>query len=286
MIQGIPFWKVESIGNDFVLFHEEDILACAGNDPETFIRQLTISASERRFGIGSDGVLIIARDGNDLRLRMFNPDGTEDFCGNGLRCAAVHATKQGWVGEQFVIHHHGIDVPTRVCGEGCIETQLATASYAPEVVPVNFRENPGDTFDRNPLWQGMNIDASSLSTGSTHTIVWQGSLPEDEEFFHLGPLIENDAQFPERTSVIWAVETAPMKLQIRIWERGAGETLGCGTGASAAAVDYLRRQNIGGSVEVTSKGGSVQISAPSWDAPLLVRGVAEELFVGSYIFDR
>ena len=286
MIQGIPFWKVESIGNDFVLFHEEDILACAGNDPETFIRQLTISASERRFGIGSDGVLIIARDGNDLRLRMFNPDGTEDFCGNGLRCAAVHATKQGWVGEQFVIHHHGIDVPTRVCGEGCIETQLATASYAPEVVPVNFRENPGDTFDRNPLWQGMNIDASSLSTGSTHTIVWQGSLPEDEEFFHLGPLIENDAQFPERTSVIWAVETAPMKLQIRIWERGAGETLGCGTGASAAAVDYLRRQNIGGSVEVTSKGGSVQISAPSWDAPLLVRGVAEELFVGRYIFDR
>ena len=286
MIQGIPFWKVESIGNDFVLFHEEDILARAGNDPETFIRQLTISASERRFGIGSDGVLIIARDGNDLRLRMFNPDGTEDFCGNGLRCAAVHATKQGWVGEQFVIHHHGIDVPTRVCGEGCIETQLATASYAPEVVPVNFRENPGNTFDRNPLWQGMNIDASSLSTGSTHTIVWQGSLPEDEEFFHLGPLIENDAQFPERTSVIWAVETAPMKLQIRIWERGAGETLGCGTGASAAAVDYLRRQNIGGSVEVTSKGGSVQISAPSWDAPLLVRGVAEELFVGRYIFDR
>ena len=283
MIQGIPFWKVESIGNDFVLFHEEDILACAGNDPETFIRQLTISASERRFGIGSDGVLIIARDGNNLRLRMFNPDGTEDFCGNGLRCAAVHATKQGWVGEQFVIHHHGIDVPTRVCGEGCIETQLATASYAPEVVPVNFREDPSNTFDRKPLWQGMNIDASSLSTGSTHTIVWQGSLPEDEEFFHLGPLIENDAQFPERTSVIWAVETAPMKLQIRIWERGAGETLGCGTGASAAAVDYLRRQKIGGSVEVTSKGGSVQISAPSWDAPLLVRGVAEELFVGRYL---
>jgi diaminopimelate epimerase len=175
-----------------------------------------------------------------------------------------------------------VDVATTVCGEGCIETQLATASYDPAVIPSAFRDNPEQTFRRKPLWQGLDLDASSLSTGSTHTIVWVDQLPGDEEFQHLGPRIENDAQFPERTSIIWAKEVAPMRLEIRIWERGAGETLGCGTGASAAAVDYLRRQNMGGSVEVISKGGSVQVSAASWDGPLLVRGTAKELFRGDY----
>ena len=273
---------MESVGNDFVLVHQTDVDERAGGDLELFLRELAISASERRFGVGSDGLLVIGRDGANLKLRMFNPDGTEDFCGNGLRCASVHATLQGWVGEQFVISHHGINVPTRVCGEGCIETQLSVASYEPKDVPAAFHDYPEQTFRRKPLWEGLNLDASSLSTGSTHTIVWVDELPGDEEFSELGPRIENDAQFPERTSVMWAKETAPMRIQIRIWERGAGETLGCGTGASAAAVDYLRRQNIGGSVEVVSKGGSVQIAAPSWDAPLLVHGSAKELFKGEF----
>lgn len=279
----IPFWKVESVGNDFVLVHEDDARRLAGGDYEAFLNKLAISASERRFGVGSDGLLVLGQAGSNLNLRMFNPDGSEDFCGNGLRCAAVHATGQRWVGERFVIHHHAEDVPTRVCGEGCVETQLNAASYDPIRIPVRFRENPDVTFNRNPLWQGISAAGSSLTTGSTHTILWPAGLPEDEEFFAQGPLIENDPQFPERTSAIWAHETSPMHLEIRIWERGAGETLGCGTGASAAAVDYLRRKRSGGSVEVTSKGGSLQISAPSWDAPLLVRGVAKEIYRAEYI---
>jgi diaminopimelate epimerase len=279
----IPFWKVESVGNDFVLVHHSDVVERAAGDIEGYLRSLAISASERRFGVGSDGLLVLGPDDRNLILRMFNPDGTEDFCGNGLRCAAIHGTSQGWVGESFIIHHHGVDVPTRVCGEGCIETQLARASYKPEDIPAAFHDNPELTFRRNPLWSGLDLDASSLTTGSTHTIVWVDKLPEDEEFFHLGPRIENDSQFPERTSVIWVHEVAPMKLEIRIWERGAGETLGCGTGASAAAVDFLRRREIGGPVEVVSKGGAIQVAAPTWDAPLVVRGTAKELFRGEFV---
>jgi len=164
-------------------------------------------------------------------LRMFNPDGTEDFCGNGLRCAAVHATGQGWVGERFVIHHHGSDVPTTVCGEGCIETQLGSASYKPEDIPSSFHENPQQTFVENPFGTGLIWTPAPLSTGSTHTIVWVDNLPGDEEFFQLGPRIENDAQFPERTSIIWAHETAPMKLEIRIWgARRRAKRLAAGRG--------------------------------------------------------
>lgn len=279
----IPFWKVESVGNDFVLVHEDDARRLSGQAYEGFLNRLAIQASERRFGIGSDGLLVVGPAGHDLNLRMFNPDGTEDFCGNGLRCAAVHATRQGWVGESFIIHHHGQAVPAQVCGEGCVETRLGVASYAPDQVPVHFRDEPDKTFDRRSEWPGLDASFSSLSTGSTHTIVWAGALPDDDDFSRLGPLIEDDQQFPERTSVIWTREIAPMRLEIRIWERGACETLGCGTGASAAAVDYLRRQNIGGSVEVTSKGGTLQISAPSWDAPLLVRGIAKEIYRGTLV---
>lgn len=277
----IPFWKVESVGNDFVLVHEADVRASAGADFEEFLRRFTVQVSERKFGIGSDGLLLVAPSGENLNLRMFNPDGSEDFCGNGLRCAAVHATSQGWVGDRFVIHHHGRDVLALVCGDDCVETQLEQASYRAEDVPVRFLSEPEKTFDRSPLWAGMPVSGSSLSTGSTHTIVWVDELPGDEEFFRLGPLIENDPQFPERTSVIWTREASPMHLSLRIWERGAGETLGCGTGASAAAVDYLRRRNQGGTVEVVSKGGALQITAPSWDAPLTIRGIAKEIYRGS-----
>lgn len=279
----VPFWKVESVGNDFVLIHEDDAKRLAEGDFVAFIRHLTIKSSERKFGVGSDGLLLVTPRGQDLDLRMFNPDGSEDFCGNGLRCAAVHATNQGWVGEQFVIHHHGHDVAATVCGDDCVETRLDPATYDPESVPVYFREAPEQTFDRRPIWSGLDLPASSLSTGSTHTIIWAGRLPGDEEFLRLGPLIENDPQFPERTSAIWTEEVAPMRLRLRIWERGAGETLGCGTGASAAAVDYLRRTGRSGTVEVASKGGTLEVSAASWDAPLTVRGIAKDIYRGIFL---
>jgi diaminopimelate epimerase len=94
----------------------------------------------------------------------------------------------------------------------------------------------------------------------------------------LSPLIENAPQFPLRTSVIWSHEVAPMKLEIRIWERGVGETQGCGTGSSAAAIDYLRRLGKGGTVEVSNPGGSVWVTAKTWHSPISVLGEAREVF--------
>lgn len=91
MIQ-VPFWKVESIGNNFPLFHLDD-LGAAGGDVEAVLPKLAVLASDARFGIGGDGILVVSMEGPDLRLRMFNPDGSEDFCGNGIRCAVVHARR-------------------------------------------------------------------------------------------------------------------------------------------------------------------------------------------------
>lgn len=267
----IPFWKVEAIGNDFPLVHEEDILNLSQPD-------LARAMAERRFGVGGDGLLVLGQREGDLMLRMYNPDGTEDFCGNGLRSAAFHAHKHGWVGERFRIHHHGRDVSVVLDGEA-IRTDIGRATYQPLAIPADMTEDEmfgGAAF-------GDVRHASVLSTGSTHVVI-HGPLPTDAYFVHKSPEIETDARFPERTSVIWCEQTRERTLRIRIWERGVGETLGCGTGSSAAATDFMRRHGIAGPITVHNPGGTVVIDAESWDAPLVISGTAEEVYQGVYLF--
>ena len=171
---------------------------------------------------------------------------------------------------------------TRIDG-GLVCTQLGVASYRPDDIPARFSVDPENTFDR-VVWDdgSMSIRGSALTTGSTHTII-PGPLPDDATIAELGPKIENASQFPNRTSVIWTEVVEPMVLRIRIWERGVGETQGCGTGSSAAAVDYLRRIGRGGTVEVRNPGGSVWVTAQTWDAPVSVKGGAREVFEGGWL---
>jgi diaminopimelate epimerase len=347
----LPFWKVQSVGNDFPLIHLEDLVPKAelvtpsvipdvtlvefdGNiaqlhelvrrEPDAVKRaslekhaadfearrdryvailgsglsseetvpppsldfrlaELAVRMADRRFGIGGDGILAVAMEGEALRLRMFNPDGTEDFCGNGLRCAALHAHALGWVGEKMTIRHLDEEVPTEILGAGMIRTLLPPASYEPERVPLIGRRIFNET-----VWSGMDsgmplsLFGSALTTGSTHVIILTAELPDDDTFFAISPKIEHDPQFPQRTSVIWSREVAPMRIRIRIWERGAGETLGCGTGSSAAAVDYLRRKSAGGTVIVENPGGEVSVTLDSWESPITVEAVAETVYEGVF----
>lgn len=307
-MQKIPFWKLQAIGNDFPLVHLEDIRNAVNFAAQTepavpeaaptaalqppaadavtgYLSELAIAICDRRFGIGGDGILAVGMEGEALRLRMFNPDGTEDFCGNGIRCAAVHAHAIGWVGNTFTVLHLDRQIPTEI-GEGRVRTTLGSADYHPERVPTKAY---GELFNTT-VWSGidsgqpLSLFGSALTTGSTHTVIPTSSLPDDESFAAISPKIEHDPMFPDRTSVIWSQEVAPNHLKIRIWERGVGETLGCGTGATAATADYLRRKGRGGTVAVESKGGTLQISASSWFEPLTIEGTAEQVFHGHYRF--
>jgi diaminopimelate epimerase len=272
----LKFWKVEAIGNDFPLIHLEDVAAES-------LPELAIRLCDRRFGIGGDGLLAAGMEERDLRLRMFNPDGTEDFCGNGLRCAAVHAYSQGWVGEAFAIRHRDRRVPTRFEPDGRVATTLGVASYRPDDIPLIGPEY----FDAT-IWSGMDsgvalsLFGSVLTTGSTHTIIPTAALPDDDTFRSISAKIEVDPKFPERTSVIWSQEVGPMEIRIRIWERGVGETQGCGTGSSAAAIDYLRRKAGSGEVLVHNPGGDVRVQAHGWQSPLTITGEAREVYRGDW----
>jgi len=284
MPENVPFWKVESIGNDFVLVNAEDVTKLAPKNVDGFLARLANLACERRFGIGSDGLLVVSRTSSGLHLRMFNPDGTEDFCGNGLRCAARHGFAQGWVSGQFSIDHLGQRVEAEVVDDVIVRTVLGAAQYSPEKVPV---KGNAELFNTT-VWSGMvdgqplSLFGSALTTGSTHVIIKTATLPDDDSFRSISAAIENDPMFPERTSVIWVKMERPMVLAVRIWERGAGETFGCGTGSAAAAADYLRRTGQGGSVTVINPGGDLSISAKAWNEPLTVQGSATTIYQGFY----
>lgn len=326
----LPFWKLQSIGNDFPTVHLEDIVAHLqgpvleaptvpvpspvdiGSAPEAtpmsitdvltvstpaevpkpsdfdvteYLAKLSLSICDRHFGVGGDGLLAMGMEDGAVRLRMFNPDGTEDFCGNGIRCAAIHAHALGWVSEEFVVRHLDREIQTKIV-DGQVSTVIGLASYDPNKVP---HKGFNELFDAT-VWNGidsghpMSLFGSALTTGSTHVIIPTIKIPGDDSFESVSAKIEVSPLFPQRTSVIWAQEVVPDRLLIRIWERGVGETLGCGTGASAAAVDYLRRKNRGGTVEVTSRGGTLKVEMTAWDQPITLTGTAETVYSGEYFF--
>lgn len=286
----VPFFKMQSVGNDFVLIHGDEF---DGDLPE-----LAKQACRRHFGVGSDGLLAVYRGENSIKIRMFNPDGSEDFCGNGIRCSVLHAFKLGWIDARPMVEHLGRTISARiipdVSGDAnpTIQFDLPPASYQPEQVPVSsanevFKRSLEDVFP-DVYFTGpallKNNSVSSLSTGSTHTIVWVSELPGDDEFLEIAPSLEVAPTFPERTSIMFTKSGENNELSMRIWERGAGETMGCGTGSTAAAIDFLRREGRGGEVLVHNPGGDLRISASAWDRPVTVSGKADQLFTGTFFF--
>lgn len=272
----LKFWKVEAIGNDFPLVRLEDV-------PEGALPELAIAMSDRQFGVGGDGLLAFGMVEGKPTLRMFNPDSTEDFCGNGIRAVTRWAYDQGLIPAEAILSHRGLDVPVKVLGEQ-IETTLPGASYEPKAIPMLGPER----FDAE-IWAGMEsgmplvIRGSALTTGSTHVVLPTAALPADENFHDISKLIEHDDKFPERTSVIWSKKESERVLSIRIWERGAGETQGCGTGSAAAAVDHSRRWGVAGDIEVRNPGGNVTVRIKYWDSPVTIVGTASVVYEGEWL---
>lgn len=270
----VPFFKYQSIGNDFVLFEAESVF-------DYDLPTLAIEACERKFGIGADGMLVIDRlTPNRLELKMYNGDGTEDFCGNGLRCSIQHAHSHMGADSNVDVEHLGRLVKGFIHDTGSISTVLPAASFDPADVPADYSQ---EIFEQSLTVEGTELHITSVSTGSTHTIIFVKELPDDDFFFPISKALEVHPLFPERTSVIWTRVDSARKLTLRIWERGVGETLGCGTGSTAAAVVTMRRDNHGGPIEVVNPGGTLIVEAESWAKDMLVTGEAKLVYGGAKI---
>lgn len=273
-MQRLQFTKMQAVGNDFILIEWF-------KDGELDWSTLSKRLCDRHFGVGSDGLIVILpSEIADYRMRMFNPDGTEDMCGNGLRCSirlfyeSQNPDKTYFRIETISGIRDGEIIDT---DKWTVRVNLGKPILSPEDIPVLLDFSPVIDF---PLVAGdRTFNATILSTGTTHTIIFFKDLP-DEIFLEYSPRIENNPIFPERTSVIWVTEEDEDELKIRIWERGVGETLSCGTGACAAVVAKVLKNGNRTNYRVTSKGGTLSVDWRN-KKDILLSGKVESVFRGN-----
>lgn len=265
----VPFEKYVSIGNDFVLVEATDV-------QNLNLPLFAQAVCDRHFGVGSDGLLVVEHSEVQVRMRMFNPDGTEDFCGNGLRITALHALRNAWFERNVPILHKGKDIVVTPTKAGWLDVQLPRPNFDCKEVPASVE---GEIWEKELTVANENLVVSSVCTGTTHTVIFLDAPVPEKRFQKVSPLLERHEWYPERTSVIWAWPTDEKQVQIRIWERGVGETLGCGTGSAAVAACWFRKHPGHLSLHVKNPGGDA-IVAVGPAGSLIVSARASHQFHG------
>jgi diaminopimelate epimerase len=281
------FTKMQGVGNDFVVLDAETLPVDAD------LPGLALTLCDRHFGVGADGLLVVARDVPDaaFSMRMFNPDGSEDMCGNGLRCVGLWAYRAGWVQT-----HQPFGVATKEGMKaleildvaeggraGTLRVGMGLPKFQPAEIPFC---GGGEDVIGYPLPVGKDVyHITALNTGSTHAVIFGVVPPDEQTFQRVSPLIETHPLFPARTSVLWATPQGDSTVQVRIWERGVGETLGCGTGACAVGVaarlyDTVGMGDVRSPVKVVSRGGTLEIAWDGDGSPVVMTGPAEIVFDG------
>lgn len=276
----MKFTKMHGAGNDYVYI---DGFSESVEDPAALAPLL----SDRNFGVGSDGlILILPSDVADVRMRMYNADGSEaEMCGNGLRCVAKYAYDHGLVRkEKMVIETGAGDLPVRLYIGADDRVEKVEVNMGP---PRLMREEIPMT---GPVAeQAVNIEieaagqtmaATCVSMGNPHCVIYVddvASFPVAE----IGPLIENHELFPQRINVEFVEVISEAEVKQRTWERGAGETLACGTGASAVTVAGVLTGRTGRKIVNHLLGGDLELE---WrkEGEVIMIGPAVEVFSGEY----
>ena len=250
----MDFVKMHGLGNDFVVLQ-------GPFEPTT---EQIAAWCDRRRGIGADGVLVVSPLEEDLvRMEYWNADGSPaEICGNGLRCVARHAVDAGMVsGPEFVVQTAVGRRPASVADDGTVRVLLGTVSAA----------------DAGPL-QVAGFLLEPIRVGNPHAVAFVPdcySTPVDA----VGPIVEGDPHFPERTNVEFATVVSPNRIALRVWERGVGETLACGTGAAATVAVAHQKGLTDAKVTVELPGGSLIVELA--EDGVWIEGPTEMVFSGS-----
>jgi diaminopimelate epimerase len=273
----LKFTKMHGAGNDFVVL--DGVHQSLHLTPE----QLRLLA-DRHFGVGCDQILLVERSQNpavDFRYRIFNADGGEvEQCGNGARCFVryVHDHKLTTKREITVETKSGLISP-RLADDGRVTVNMGAPIFDPARIPfVSDTDAPVQ-----PLMVGnTRIEISAVSMGNPHAV----QLVEDIETAPVGtqgPLIEQHPRFPRRVNAGFMQIIDRSHVRLRVFERGSGETLSCGSGACAAVVAGIRRGLLDETVHVATRGGTLSISWAGETSPVLMTGPAISVFEGEII---
>lgn len=282
----MKFTKMHGAGNDYIYINcfEEDIV------PEEMIDDI-IAMSDRHKGIGSDGVIFIMPSKvADARMRMFNVDGSEGkMCGNGIRCVGKYVYEHG------ISHNNPLQIET-ASGIKTLSLELVQGNVLTvtvdmgspildsKLIPVDL--NIKQVINYPLVINNQEYLITCVSMGNPHCVIFTEGI-DYLDLESIGPLFENNPIFPERTNTEFIEVIDDKTIKMRVWERGSGETLACGTGASASVVAaiynniFTRDQEI----EVILKGGELYITLTS-DNHVFMRGSATEVFTGEYKLKR
>ena len=275
----LRFTKMHGCGNDYVYVNcfEEEV-----KDPVS----LSIAISDRHFGVGGDGLgLICPSDRADAKMRMFNADGSEGkMCGNAIRCVGKYLYDHGIVRKTTVTIEtlSGIKTLELFLKDGKVDSaqvNMGPAILIPSEIPVNL---PGERAVAVPVKiAGEEHTITCVSMGNPHCIVFGGD-PYELDLPKIGPLFENDPLFPERVNTEFIEVLDDHTLNMRVWERGSGETWACGTGACAAAVAAVLNGfcKKGKDISVRLRGGELTIRYT--DEAVFMTGKATEVFHGEW----
>ncbi len=277
------FTKMHGTGNDYVYVNlfEEKI-----PDPE----KLAIQVSDRHFGIGSDGLILIApSEKADCRMIMYNADGSEGaMCGNGIRCVAKYAYEHGIARNTHMTVETKSGIKTldlTVEGEKVVyvRVNMGQAILKPEQIPVNAE---GDDFVAQPLAvDGKEYTVTCVSMGNPHCVVFTEGIDE-LNLEKIGPKFENHEMFPDRINTEFVEVIDSHTLRMRVWERGSGETISCGTGTCAVTVAAVLNGHCqrGEEIEVQVRGGSL-FDTYTESGEVLMKGPAETVFEGAMMVE-
>lgn len=278
----LKFTKMHGAGNDFIVI---DAISQAVNFSPDQWKLL----ADRRFGIGADQILVVERPstgGVDFRYRIFNSDGGEvEQCGNGARAFVKFVVDKGLT-EQREIRVQTLSgvITPRLEDDGRITVDMGAPILEPERVPFDGNGLQSRAMGKARLWPldvgGKTTDIAVLSMGNPHAVqvvADVGAAPVAQD----GPLIENHRRFPRRVNAGFMQVVDRQHVLLRVFERGAGETLACGTGACAAVVAGITMGLLDSPVAVSTRGGDLSIAWDGDDAPVMLTGPAVSVFEGT-----
>lgn len=273
----IKFTKMQGAGNDYVY-----IDTLSGDVPD--LPALAVRVSERHFGIGADGLIVIGpSDCADFRMDMYNADGSKaEMCGNGVRCAGKYVRDKGYTDQDRVsfdtlagIKHLDLHLENGAVRSATVD--MGVPKFRPSDIPANAAD--GETTTVELRFGGQVYSAFCVSMGNPHAVIFTEGI-DALDLEAIGPAFEHAAVFPQRANIEFIEVQSPRLLKMRVWERGSGETMACGTGACAALAAAHRLGLSERSATVRLRGGELDILWDERDDHIYMTGPAETVFEG------
>lgn len=284
-MEEVIFTKMHGLGNDYIYIN------CLDGEPADPYC-LSVEMSDRHTGVGADGIILICKSEiADFKMRMFNADGSEGrMCGNASRCIGKYVYERGLTDSTALTLEtlSGIKkLELHLNGLGRVDS-VTVDMGAPELtckrVPVKFA---GEMMIDNPVDTSVGkLNVTAVSMGNPHGVIFVEESVDDLDIETIGRELENHAMWPDRANIEFARVLDERTVEMRVWERGSGETMACGTGACATAVAANQLGHVGEEVTIKLRGGDLRIKLDANTGHVMMTGPAATVFEGRYFRNK